>query len=60
MDQTVFNLWRPLCDFLRCLLVVGYWAGQKPQQASPIMLQEWNTDKTEKDHNKMVIIECRA
>ena len=34
MGQSVYNLWRLLCDSLgpnNC----GNWAGQKPQQAGP-------------------------
>ena len=50
MGQPVYNLCRPLCDFLWDLNDCRNQAGQKPQQAGPhvtmfLRLREWRSPK---------------
>ena len=41
MGQSVYNLCRPLCDFLWDLPAVGYRAGQKPHKQAPHVIELW-------------------
>ena len=54
MGQSVYNLCRPLCDFLWCLPAVGYQMGQIPRQAGPLCYNEFWDEKHALPHLALV------